>query len=359
MKNKTLFVYFPSFFLFILLVGLFISPYLQAEVIGHTEEAAVNVYDEDSNYIFGSAMGIVKGDRYIDENNQEYVIEEVNGQRAIAKNLGKVDLLEGITTEVSLITPLAAEGKKIVGLYYTHNGESYLPGPENIQGRGEIHNIGETFKKALERNGIRVVVSDNLHLPHDGAAYERSRATALSLMKQRPDAIFDVHRDAIPRKEEYLKEVDGKLVSQVRLVVGRQSQNRKVIDKFAKQLKAITDKRAPGLIKGIFYGSGAYNQEVSPRSLLFEFGTHVTTKEQAQASVALFADSINQLLYGENAEARSAGENRSSATTIGWIVGILAVAILSYLFINEGSWNGVTRRIKQFFGREIIDRGDE
>ena len=88
-----------------------------------------------------------------------------------------------------------------------------------------------------------------------GQPSERSRATVAELVQKAPDVIFDIHRDAIPRKEEYQKEVDGKKrSSQIRLVVGRQNPNHKVNDQFARRLKAIADELYPGLIKGIFYG---------------------------------------------------------------------------------------------------------
>lgn len=333
---------------------------INAEDIGHTEENVVSVYDENGTYIFGTAMGISKGDKYISEDNIEYLVTAVNGKRAIAEKKGKLDLLANIGLKSNVLFPLAARGTKRVGIYHTHNGESYLPGSENISGKGEIHEIGDMLKTALQNKGINVVKLNNLHLPHDGAAYERSRNTAADLAKQRPDAIFDVHRDAIPRKKEYLKNINGKTISQVRLVVGRQNPNQKVNDQFAKSLKATADKQYPGLIKGIFYGRGNYNQQLSPHALLLEFGTHVTTKEQAAASTQMLADSINQLLYGggkEQAE-NTAAENRSILSTIIWIFIIVVVGLLAFLLINEGSFEGVKNRIKKFFGREIIDRGD-
>jgi len=348
----------------LLLIFILSSPTIIADdFIGHLEESVVNVYTRDGKYIFATAMGVSVGDRYINEENIEYVVEMVNGNRAIAVEKGKVNLLEGVVAkkgENIKLTPLAANGNKLIGLYFTHNGESYLPGPVNIKGQGEIHEVGEVLKAALEERGIQVVKMDNIHLPHDGAAYERSRDTAIDIAQKRPDAIFDVHRDAIPRKEEYLKNINGQLVSRVRLVVGRQNPNRSVNDKFARQLKAITDQKYPGLIKGIFYGQGNYNQTIAPHSLLLEFGTHVTTKEQAQASAKMIAASIDSLLYGEGRvdEEGVKGENPSAFRTIAWIVGILVVGILAYLFINEGSIEGVLKRIKNFFGREIIDRGD-
>lgn len=79
-------------------------------------------------------------------------------------------------------------------------------------------------------------------------------------------------------------------------MVGRQNPNQKVNDQFARRLKALADEEYPGLIKGIFYGKGVYNQHVAPHSLLLEFGTHVTTKEQAIASAQLFAEPVSKLL---------------------------------------------------------------
>lgn len=358
MKNK-----FHILVLILLLIILYTPVIIANDFIGHVEESVVNVYDSEGSFIFATAMGVTKGDRYINEDNFEFVVEDVNGNRAIAKKLGKVELLENLDKQVGLLPPLAQGGKKLIGIYFTHNDESYKPGEENVQGRGEIHNVGEVLKNALEEKGIRVIKAEDLHLPHDGAAYERSRSTSINIARQRPDAIFDVHRDAVPSTKYYVTKVEGKHMSKIRLVVGRQNPNRKVNDSFARQLKAVADKYYPGLIRGIFYGNGSYNQEVSPRSLLLEFGTHVTTKEQAQASATLFADVVNQLLYGGKGNQPSQGtksmENTSSITTIFWIIFILGAGVLGYLFINEGSWSGVLNRIKKFFGREILDKGDK
>ncbi|MFW6305978.1 MAG: stage II sporulation protein P [Bacillota bacterium] len=359
--------YFKYSLIFFSLIILFILIALPVQLkadnmIGHTEDNVISVYDENGKYIFGTAMGLSINDRYINENNIEYLILSINGKRAVAQELGKVNLLAGVKEDdLVTLTPLAAQGTKRIGIYHTHNGESYLPGPDNISGQGEIHQIGDVLKDALQKKGINVIQSDNLHLPHDGAAYERSRNTAADILKQRPDAIFDVHRDAIPRKEEYVTEINGKEVSQIRLVVGRQNPGNKVNDQFARRIKSISDKQYPGLIKGIFYGRGIYNQQISPHSLLLEFGSHVTTKEQAATSAEMLADSINQLLYGAGNQQQKGEEveNRTIMSTIFWIVLIVFIGLLAFLFINEGSVSGVINRIKTFFGREFIDRGDQ
>ena len=61
--------------------------------------------------------------------------------------------------------------------------------------------------------------------PHDAGAYDRSRRTAEELLQENPDALFDVHRDAVPA-EEYTAKVDGEQVAQIQLVVGQQTRIR-------------------------------------------------------------------------------------------------------------------------------------
>ena len=339
-----------------------------SQTVGHIEEATIEVYDQKDNYIFSTAMGIVKGDKYISQDNIEYIIVKVNEKKAVAKKIGKIDLLEGIKKQTNLSIPLtkplsiADDKKKLISIYHTHNGESYAPGPESVPKKGEIHDIGKNLAAHLEKKGVEVVQSNNLHLPHDGAAYERSRSTALQLAKEQPDAIFDIHRDGIPSKEEYLEEVNGKTISQVRLVVGRQNPNRKSNDQFAKSLKAVSDKHYPGFIRDIFYGGGSYNQQVSTHALLLEMGTHVIDEKQVSASADILGDVIYQLLYGTDqavSEKSAQKENTTSFRTALWIIVITAIGLISYLYVSEGSFSQVTNRVKNYFGHEIIDNPDD
>ncbi len=329
--------------------------------VEHTEGNFTSVYSQDDKYIFGTAMGVTKGDMYISQNNIKYIIVKVKDNKATAKKLGGINLIEDILTTAQ-VPNITAKPKKTIGIYHTHNGESYEPGPVSLYENGEIYDVGNVLSSALEKYGIEVIHSNNLHLPQDGAAYERSRATATDIVKKMPDAIFDVHRDAIPRKKEYLTEVNGKQISQIRLVVGRQNPNQKVNDQFARQLKSISDKQYPGLIRDIFYARGSYNQQLSPNSLLFEFGTHVTSKEKAETSAVMLSDIINQLLYEGNETTKSQNKsvkNKSAFSSIVWMIVILIIGISLFLFINEGSIDGVKDRIKKFFSQELIDKGDK
>ena len=56
---------------------------------------------------------------------------------------------------------------------------------------------------------------------------------------------------------------------------------------FAKQMKAYYDEVQPGLIKGIFKAKGNYNQDLGPRTILIEVGTHTNSAEQAKSAAVL------------------------------------------------------------------------
>ena len=359
MKNRIL--------IFLILISFFIfSPITYANIFSsYDENQVISVYDQNDNYIFSIAMGVVSGDKYLSTDNIEYEIVKVEGNKAYAKKKGKVNLTESVfnnneNDELNFEKVTAAE-KRLIAIYHTHNGESYLPGEENKRGRGDIHDIGQKLANSLKKEGVDVLHSDNMHLPHDGAAYERSRATALELARKRPDAIFDIHRDAIPDKNEYLEKVNGRLISQVRIVVGRQNPNRSANDKFAKSLKAVSDEYYPGLIRDIFYGGGAYNQQLASRALLLEFGSHVTGKDNAIASAQLFSGIVNQLLYGKESklsDKSKAVEGRSTLRTILIFISVFIFGLFAYLYISEGSVENVKVRIKKYFAKEIIDKNN-
>ncbi|MFW5998307.1 MAG: stage II sporulation protein P [bacterium] len=323
---------------------------------GHMEKGTTEVYDTEDNYIFSTARQVTENDKYISEDNIEYVIIKVEENKAIAEKKGKVDLLEDVETKSS-IPLLAQDAKKLIAFYHTHNGESYLPGPENVEGKGEIHEIGNYFAQKLEENGIKAIHSEEMHIPHDGAAYTRSRRTALALNKNRPDIIFDLHRDAIPDPEEYIKRIGNKEMTQIRLVIGRQNPNRKVNEQFARHLKAISDEQTPGLIRDIFYGNGEYNQSIHPRALLLEFGTYKNNEDMVKNSATTLTKAISKYIYGGNLDqpAGTGAQNRSAWYTLSWILAIFVIGILTYLYINEGNWQGVMDRIRKFFKEEIID----
>ncbi|GAB6136941.1 stage II sporulation protein P [Halanaerobaculum tunisiense] len=332
------------------LILLFFSPGSESQ-----DDYYTVVDNKEGEVIFETAMQVTVGDYYINEENKKYKVVAINGKQAKAEFEKKVELIASKEDQVALTQGLVAQqDKKVIALYHTHSDESYTPtsGTHSKPGNGDIQEVTASLAQALEQKGIQVRYSDAKHDPHDGGSYERSRRTAAQLSRQRPDALLDIHRDGVPNSEEYTASISGREVAKIRLVVGRQNPQVKVIDQFAKQFKAVTDQHYPGLVKGIYYAKGKYNQDLSPRSLLLEMGTHVIPAKLAVNSVDLVADSINELLYGSAQgslpETSRQEQNSSSINSILVILVITFLGVGLFLVANEGSLAGVVSRLKNW-----------
>ena len=258
--------------------------------------------DEKGRTILITGHRLSVKDRYLTAGNDLYEVESVDGYLARARFVERVRLVEP-PDSAGMLPAYPAQSRAgpayKIAIYHTHNAESYVPsdGTDSIYGAGGIHEVGLAFKKALEDKGINVLYSDQLHLPHDRGAYRRSRVTALGLLRQRPDAIFDVHRDAAPW-ETYALELEGEPVTQVQIVVGLSNPGTAANQQFAYDLKGYADRLYPGLIHGVLTIWGSYNQDLSPLALLLEVGAHTNTRESAGRGIVRFADVVSYYFYG-------------------------------------------------------------
>jgi len=354
----------------LLLCSIIISP---AYAEGSVGRGYVSFVDENGLTVYITGWQTQVGDQCITENNKRFEVVSIEGEIAYVKFIGEVDLsqykqpnnnrLLGISRP-----PIAnAQGKGKVAFYHTHTDESYVPtdGKESILGAGGILKVGDAFASALKTNGMEVIQSDTKHDPHDNMAYERSRRTAIDLVKQNPDAIFDIHRDAVP-PEVYSVNINGQDISKVQLVVGKYGATGKQIEDYALQIKAAADKQHPGLIKGIFFAKGGdYNQDLFPKSMLLEVGAHTNSRESAEKGIALFADIIPTVL-GKTA---AAPENVAGTTglgtvdagpsgaskSMGWILGLFVLGIAAFMFLSTGSMKEAKAKLKQFTTTEFAN----
>lgn len=331
------------------------------------------VVNEQNVAVYITGRKVQVGDQCITENNQRYEITSVESDIARAKLIGTVNLSQYQTDWTSqmfagILKPriARAQGGK-VAIYHTHSDESYVPtdGAESKLGAGGIYKVGDAFAKALEAKGVQAIHSQAKHDPHDDMAYERSRRTAANIVKEQPDTVFDVHRDAVP-PEVYGTEMNGQKISKVQLVVGKYGPTGKQIEDYALQIKAAADKQHPGLIKGIFFAKGGdYNQDLHPRSMLLEVGAHTNSRESAEKGVALFADVVPSVLgktaAGPGAAAGSTGFGTpasgpsGASKSIGWIVGLLIVGGAAFLFLSTGSMKEAKSKLKQFTSTEFAN----
>jgi stage II sporulation protein P len=136
---------------------------------------------------------------------------------------------------------------------------------------------------------------------------------------------------------------------------------------FAKRIKAYMDKHKPGLIKGIFIGRGSYNQDLSPRAMLLEVGTHTNNRYRAEKGADVFADALPAVLNIKTAAqpgggpgittpfSSSPGEGRSIWSSIGWIIGVVLIGGAIFLFISTGSLKGMRSKVGELRKTEFAN----
>lgn len=359
-------------------------------------DGSFTVVDENGREVFSTGLGLTVGDEFVNEDNQLYRVESIQGDRAVAKLVGNFDLALTPEEEALIaISPVEEEpwyaqvwsrvknlwynpsdeevfqlrpqplkitpaGNKI-GLYHTHSDESYQPtdGVANTNGRGGIYKVGTAFKSALSKKGFTATQSLANHNPHDNDAYVRSRRTAMELLtKLRPMALFDIHRDTTP-KRAYERVVAGQMVTQVMLVVGKENPSMSGNLAWAKRLKSQVDKTHPGLIRGIFFANGDYNQDLYPRNLLIEVGSHENARELAEKGISLLADAVPGALGsaapGPAGPARGPGAARESGSGLRTLGILLLVAIIGggiFLVVSSGGFKLAAQRLRNL-GSEL------
>lgn len=310
------------------------------------------LYDTEGSRLTARAGRMYSGDEYISDDDRIFRIISVDDIRQTAV----AEVQDGIPDDVPAFSALAEEDvekavnddKRLICMYSTHSDESYTPsdGEYSKWENAGIYDVGNALKDELEAKGIEVIYSEETFLPHDADAYNRSRSTAEELLKKAPDALLDLHRDAIPA-EEYETTVDGEKVSKIRLFVGRSNQNSAANKAFARQIKKVADEKYPGLIKDIYIGKGNYNQELYPHALLLELGTDDISKEKVIDSTKYIADVLDEVLYGSSAQAAEKAEAKPSAKGIGWVIGLAVLAAIIYALVSTGSFGGMWNKLKR------------
>lgn len=255
------------------------------------------IYDDEDN-LLDERVECFVGDQIIDKNFNVYEVYFIDEEFCLAraKIVDKLEKDNIVKYQYNKIAEI--EQKNSIGLYLTHNDESYLigDGSASIYGAGGIHDIAKKLAKELQKYNINVILDETLHIPHDSYAYSRSKSTAKKLLSQDVDAIFDIHRDGVARVN-YVTMNEGEERCQVRIVVGKNNANMKNNLEFAKYLFQIGNEFYPWLFKDIYLAKNTYNQNLSSKCLLFEMGTHTIEKEMVLDSTHELAKVLNMTLF--------------------------------------------------------------
>lgn len=202
-------------------------------------------------------------------------------------------------------------GKPLVGLYYTHTSESYVPssGFHHSPGgqRGDIVDVGGALAKRLSTHGISTLQNTTIHdYPSFMKAYDVSEVTVKNMIAENPSIqmFFDIHRDA-GKKESHTAIVNGVEVAKIKILVcigqeGLVQPHWQQNHAFAKLIDAKLNQRYPGLSFGIQMEQWRYNQHLHPRALLVEVGCEENTKEEAQRAMEMFGDILAEIIQENN-----------------------------------------------------------
>jgi stage II sporulation protein P len=213
---------------------------------------------------------------------------------------------------------VSTDGRKVVHIIHSHSRESFLPELKDTNTPNQAFHpnvnitlVGERLGRELEKRGIGVEVdksdigsmlSERNWVYHQ--SYDASREIVKEAISNNEDLqfFFDLHRDGVGRNATTVK-INGVEYARTFFVVGQNNKNFEKNAKLAADLHAMLEKKYPGLSRGVIAkgGSGSngrYNQDLSPNSILVEFGGIENTLEEAYRSAEAFAEVFSEFYWG-------------------------------------------------------------
>lgn len=206
-------------------------------------------------------------------------------------------------------------------IYHTHSTEGYemldlgwYSNDYNSRTSDKSKNmvrVGDELTKTLEEAGYNVIHDRNIYDTSYDGAYARSRVSVEKYLKQYPSIAItlDVHRDAIHyesgTKCKPTALVNGKKAAQVMIISGCEGDGVEDFPTwkenlvFALKLQSQAEETNDGLMRPIFFCNRKYNMDVTPCSLLLEFGTDANTLEEAVYSAQLIGKALAKMLDNE------------------------------------------------------------
>lgn len=287
---------FLIFFFALIFTNLPITLKVQADTLNE-ENIIYYIYDTENNKI-SETNYVEVGDKIITKDFKQYEVYKIDENTHSAYSTLSGTYIKPRIIEGDENLNLSKTFTKSVGLYLTHNDESYVPSDNtsSVYGEGGIHDVANYLADCFESLNYNVYLDETLHLPHDSSAYSRSRTTATALLNNNLDAIFDIHRDGVSRSV-YVDTVDGIERCKVRIVVGQANENHENNLKFAMYMLSIAENYCPWLFLDIYYAKGDYNQDLTNKSLLFEMGTYLAEKELVLNTVPFLTEVVDKTLF--------------------------------------------------------------
>jgi stage II sporulation protein P len=229
----------------------------------------------------------------------------------------------------STAAPPAIPDKKSVLIYHSHSWESFAPLLKDVKDSNEavspneqvnVIAVGKKLSEELAKKGIGAEhdkTNTAAELKKKGwsweSSYSLSRETVQTAMAGNKDVKFliDIHRDSLPR-EETTALIGQKQYARLFFVVGKEHKNYEQNLKVASELHKALEAKYKGISRGVFVkgkseGNGIYNQDLSERALLLEFGGVENNLDELNHSIEAFSEVFSE--YYWKAEAVNAEGN--------------------------------------------------
>lgn len=208
--------------------------------------------------------------------------------------------------------PPVIPDKKGVLIYHSHSWESFAPLLKDVTETDEavspnelvnVIAVGKKLSEELARKGIGAEHDKTniaAELKKKGwnweNSYAMSRETVQSAMTENKDVKFliDIHRDSLPRGKTTAV-IGQEPYARLFFVVGKEHKNYEQNLKVATELHKALEAKYKGISRGVFVkgkseGNGIYNQDLSERALLLEFGGVENNLDELNNSIKAFAD---------------------------------------------------------------------
>ncbi len=233
-----------------------------------------------------------------------------NADGVYLDNRAGVDVDMAALAQANITLTGQGKGPEIL-IVHTHATEAYTQTDQDGYSQSDSyrttddsHNVlrvGDEIAAAFAQAGLNVLHDRTLHdYPNYNGAYTRSRQTVEEYLAAYPSIsiVLDVHRDAMGDSDTIYKTVaDPNSLpgcAQVMLVVGTDQNganhpNWRNNLSLAIALERAMNQEAPTLARPINLRTSAFNQQLSPGSLLVEVGTHGNTLQESIAAARRFA----------------------------------------------------------------------
>ncbi|MBR5410218.1 MAG: stage II sporulation protein P [Clostridia bacterium] len=203
-------------------------------------------------------------------------------------------------------------------IFHTHTSEAYLgaatgyfygnEASRSLSPDESVVRVGSELAAVLEQNGIGVIHDTAVYDDVYTGAYARSREAVEAYLREYPTILItlDVHRDATYNNSSSAIKptavIDGAKAAQVMIITGAEEgdvtsfPNWQENLRFALALQNAAEARYPGLMRPVFFCRRRYNMDLTPNSLLLEFGSDTNTLAEAVLAGRMIGQALSDVI---------------------------------------------------------------